>query len=150
MTKAERILESSDTVIVVDWPTVDVPDTLAGAGYSVFVKGGPGPNDYSAYELRDNQVVVRRLGGRPDGADLVYAHRPIEELSVIVSLALEVGARAVWIQSGLSSDGKRHPRGCWMPKGRSDEARQVVESAGLAYIEHPYIADTVRESGIRK
>ena len=150
MTEADQILEAAETVLVIDWPTTDVPETFARAGFSVFVKGGPGPDTYAAYELPDGDQVGAKAGGLPAHADLVYAHRPIEELPGIVALALEVGAKAVWIQSGLASDGTRDPKGCWMPIDRSREARRVVEAAGLAYVERPYVADAIRQVGLEK
>ena len=150
MTDPERILDAAKTIIVVDWPTRDVPATLARAGYAVYVKGGPGPDTYAAYELRDGDLVGAKADGPPAHADLVYAHRPIEELPSIVAMARDVGARTVWIQSGLASDGTKDPKGCWMPADRSGEARQVVEAAGLAYVEDPYIADAIRQRGIQK
>ncbi len=150
MSEAEQILDAARTVVVVDWPSRDVPDTLARAGYTVLVKGGPGPADYSVCELRDGEVVPRRTGEAPRGADLVYAHRPVEELPGIASLARQLGATAVWHQSGLASTGARDPHGCWMEPGASQTARAIVEAAGLTYMESPYIADEVRRRGIRR
>jgi predicted CoA-binding protein len=89
-----------------------VPDTLAGAGYAVFVKNGPGPEDFNP--------------APPEHIDLVYCHRPLEELPGIVAQAKELGAQAVWCQSP------------------SPEARRLVESAGLRYFGEEYIADAVR------
>lgn len=34
LTEAQKILESAGSVLVVDWPSRDVPETLAKAGYS--------------------------------------------------------------------------------------------------------------------
>jgi predicted CoA-binding protein len=150
MTDAEPILESAESVVVVDWPTKDVPETFARAGYAVFAKGGPGADDYITFALRGGEVVTTPVGRSPDHADLVYAHRPVDELANIVTIARDVGARTVWLQSGLRSDGTKDPKGCWMPRDRSEEARQVVEAAGLAYVDHPYIADVIRQQGIQK
>lgn len=144
MTEAERCLQSAASVLVVDWPSRDVPDTLAAAGYEVLVKGGPGPEDYSVHDMREGRVVVRSLGRPPQRADLVYSHRPLEELPGIVLLAGQVGARAVWCQSGLTEAGTKDPAGCFVPQEASREARALVESAGLSYFEEPYIADAVR------
>ena len=77
MTQPEPILAAARTVVVVDWPSRDVPDTLARAGYTVLVKGGPEPDSYTAYEVTGGEVVPRRAGAPPDSADLVYAHRPV-------------------------------------------------------------------------
>ena len=149
MGDAGQVLDTARTVVVIDWPTKDVPETLARAGYTVLVKGGPEPDNYSAYEVQGTEVVSRRTGEAPAAADLVYSYRPIEELPGIVALAQRLGARAVWVQSGVASDGTKAPNGCWMDQAASRAAREIVESAGLAYIEAPYIADEVRSRGIR-
>ena len=149
MGDAGQVLDTARTVVVIDWPTKDVPETLARAGYTVLVKGGPEPDNYSAYEVQGTEVVSRRTGAAPAAADLVYSYRPIEELPGIVALAQRLGARAVWVQSGVASDGTKAPNGCWMDQAASRAAREIVESAGLAYIEAPYIADEVRSRGIR-
>jgi len=146
----DQILRSADSIVLVDWPSRDVPEALTRAGYMVFVKGGPGPGDYSAYELRDGDVVARPVGAPPGHADLVYSYRPVGELPEIVAIARQAGATAVWHQSGLSGAGAPDPRGCWMPAPASLEARTIVEAAGLAYLEAPYIADAVRRLSIHK
>jgi len=146
MDLSSRVLEDAEIVLLVDWPSRDVPDSLVREGFTVFVKGGPEPDHYNAQELRDEQVVPRRTG-RPEHADLVYAHRPLGELPGIVALAKQLGAKAVWRQTGLNGAGERDPHGCWSPEEESREARSIVESSGLAYVESRYIADVAREIG---
>jgi predicted CoA-binding protein len=145
MTDAERILKAASSVLVVDWPSRDVPDSLARAGYAVVVKGGPEPDNYQAQELRDGAVVARHVGRPPDHADIVYSHRGLGELPGIVQMARELGATAVWCQSGLAGPEVKDPKGCWVPEDESREARSLVESAGLAYVEDAYIADLARQ-----
>lgn len=144
MSPAEEVLAATTSVLLIDWPTRDVPDTLARAGWSVVVKGGPEPDDYSEYEAAGEEVAVRRVGRPPEHADLVYSHRPLSELRSIVDLALRVGAGAIWHQSGLSENGARDPAGCWVPASESRQARTMVEADGLRYVEAPYLADAVR------
>jgi predicted CoA-binding protein len=148
VTEAERILEAADIVLVVDWPSRDVPDTLVRAGFTVLVKAGPEPDDYVAQDLEDGEIVPRRVGGPPEHVDLVYSYRPIEELPGLAEMARTMGAVALWRQSGLASDGEKDPAGCWVPEHESRQARGIVESAGLVYLEQPYIADAVRQLGI--
>jgi hypothetical protein len=143
--EAERILNGAGSVLLVDWPSRDVLDTLAGAGYAVFVKGGPEPDNYSVYERRDGRVEARKIGRQPAHADVVYVHRPLGELPGIVALATTIGADAVWYQSGLASDGTKDPAGCWVPGDASRDARGIVESAGMHYIDDIYIVDAVRQ-----
>ena len=102
---AARVLAETSSVLVIDWPSRDVPASLAFAGFTVFVKGGPGPTDYAAWVLDSGEPVSRHLGREPGQVDLVYCHRPFGELPGIIALAARLGARALWWQTGLSSGG---------------------------------------------
>jgi predicted CoA-binding protein len=139
-----EILQSVETVLVIDWPSRDVPETLVRAGFHVFVRGGPGPADYSAYELNDGQVVPRKVGQPPERADLIYSHRPLSELPGIISMAKLLQAKTVWTQSGLSAAGVKDPKGCWLPEEERRSAQSSVEAAGLNYVSEPYIGDVAR------
>jgi predicted CoA-binding protein len=143
-TRPTDILRKATTVVLHDWPTQDVPDTLTRAGYTVIVFGGPEPGDIFSSELRDGEIVVTRTGRAPDHGDLVYVFRPIEELPAIVTEAQRIGATTIWCQSALSSEGVKDPHGCWTSPAESREARRIVEAAGLTYIADTYIADAVR------
>ena len=145
LTDAQQALAGAQAVVVVDWPSRDVPDALVRGGFTVVVHGGPGPEDYAAYELERGEVVVRPAGPSPERADLVYTHRPVDELPGIVAMALTLGANIIWIQSGLDARGAKDPTGCWMPEPDSRRAREIVESAGLVYLDAPYIGDAVRQ-----
>lgn len=140
----EGLLESTETVLVVDWPSTDVPESLARAGFTVIVRGGPGPTDYTSYRLENGDIVRRPAAGPPQRADIVYSHRPVEELPAVVETARALGARAVWIQSGVTASGERHPEGCWMPPETVARARALVETAGMVCIEEPYIGAVAR------
>jgi predicted CoA-binding protein len=122
----EELLRATNTILLVDWPSREVPDTLARAGYEVVSSEGPSPDDYSAYVVEGDAVVTQHVGRPPDRAEIVYSHRPDDELPGIVELAQQVGARAVWCETG------------------SDEARRIVEGAGLAYVDDPRINDAAR------
>ena len=141
---AARVLAETRSVLVIDWPSRDVPASLAFDGYTVFVKGGPGPADYAAWELDSGKPVSRPLGREPDRVDLVYCHRPFGELPGIVALAGRLGAQAFWWQTGLTSGGAKDPSGCWVPPEESRQARELAAAAGLGYIDDVYIADAVR------
>jgi predicted CoA-binding protein len=144
---AARILADTETVLVIDWPSRDVPASLAFAGYTVLVKGGPGPADYNAWQIESGEPVSRPLGHEPGRVDLVYCHRPLRELPGIIALAGRLGARALWWQTGLADDGGKDPSGCWIPPGESGQARELAAAAGLAYVDDVYIADAVRARG---
>ena len=77
------------------------------------------------YELEGDEVRERRTGRRPEHAHLVYVHRPVDELPSVVDDAKEVGARAVWCHNG------------------SAQAREIVEAAGLTYVDDPPIVEAV-------
>jgi hypothetical protein len=111
------------------------------------VHGGPEPDNHLAYEMVDGDVRVRRTGEPPAEVDLVYSYRPIGELPAIAAARVALGARALWLQSGHTSDGAPDPRGCWLPPEESGRARAIVEQAGLAYVDQPYIVDAVRDLG---
>jgi hypothetical protein len=144
---AARVLAETRIVLLIDWPSRDVPASLAFAGFTVFVKGGPGPADYAAWALDGGEPVSRPLGREPDRVDLVYCHRPFGELPGIVALARRLGARAFWWQTGLTSGGAQDPSGCWTPPEESRQARELAAAAGLAYVDDVYIVDAVHARG---
>lgn len=133
------------TVLVIDWPSKEVPELLALAGFNVVVHGGPGPEDYSAYEVKDNKLVSRRIGHPPEHAELVYSYRRLSELSQTIAAAKQVRAKTLWTQSGVSPDGQKNQAGCWLSDEELRSARKLVEAAGLIYITEPYIGDAARE-----
>jgi hypothetical protein len=96
---------------------------------TVFAHGGPGPGDYLAYGVEGERITERLVGQPPRHADLVYVYRPVEELPAIVQDARRVGATAVWCETG------------------SDGARQIVEGAGLVYVDEPSIVNVARTEG---
>jgi predicted CoA-binding protein len=138
------------TVLVIDWPSQEVPELLALAGFHVVVHGGPGPEDYSVYELNNGRVVPRHIGRPPVHADLIYAYRPLSELPQIIATAKGLLAKTIWTQSGLSGDGVKDPKGCWVPADDLQLARNLAEAAGLNYITGPYIGDIVRDELLTK
>ena len=140
-----EILQDVGTILLVDWPARVVPDTLTRAGFSVFDHGGPEPDNYNAFELLGVEVARRPLGRRPDHADLVFTHRPSEELAAIVASARELGARAFWWHTGLDTGGEANPAGCWAPDDEASAARDLAEAAGLEYVGDVYILDALAE-----
>jgi predicted CoA-binding protein len=136
---------SVSSVLFIDWPSRDVPDTLARAGYAVWVKGGPEADNYRACEVIGDTVVSRPTQQALERADLVYVHRPISELAGIVATATTLRAQAIWYQSGRTSTGANDSRACWLPAEESLRARAIVERAGMTYVDDVYLADRVRE-----
>lgn len=68
-------------------------------------------------------------GPAPEHADLVFCHRPVDEMPGIIEEAVRIGARAVWVTDEVACD----------------EARRLVEAAGLAYVDAPPILDAVAD-----
>ena len=143
MTEARQILEEASSVLVVGCPSADVPDTLARAGFGVIVKTAAAR--YAAHELAGDEITQHPVEV-PASLDLVYVHCPVRDLPGVIMIARTLGAKAAWFQSGRAEGGAADPRGCWLPEDEAALARQTVESAGLAYVDHAYIADVARES----
>ena len=147
MDEANSILTSARCILLVDWPSRSVPDSLARAGFAVVVKGGPEPDHYAAYDVRGSEVVAHRTGRRPEHADVVYIHRPLAELPGLIALAQDVGATAVWYQSGRTQGGEPDPQGCWVDPADAAGARALVEAAGLRFVWETSIVAPARPGG---
>jgi len=119
---ANELLRTTTTVVLIDYPGRAVPSAIARAGYAVVSKEGPDPDDYCEHVVEGDDVVLHKVGAPPARAEIVYSHRPDDELPWIIELARHVGARAVWAETG------------------SAEGRAVVEAAGLLYVDSPPIA----------
>ena len=65
-----------------------------------------------------------RLADVPEAVDLVNVFRPSGQAADVVRQAVEIGARAVWLQQGITSP----------------EGRQMALAAGLDYVEDLCIA----------
>lgn len=139
------VFRNVHTVLVIDWPDKEVPELLARAGFQVVVHGGPGPEDYSAYEVKNGQVVARHVGSPPERADLVYSYRPLDELPAIIDQAKALHALTIWTQSGMAASGSEDRKGCWLPENDLERARELIQAAGLSHVAAPYIGDSVRE-----
>jgi predicted CoA-binding protein len=131
MTDVSRLLAETRTVVLVDWPSREVPDTLARRGFTVIASEGA--ETYTAYEAEGNEVRTRSVDRLPQSAELVYAYRPIDELPDIVQMATAVGATTVWL----------HAEGDLAPADAT-RARELVERAGLVFVAGPSIVDAAR------
>lgn len=140
-----EIFKAVDTVLVIDWPSKEVPELLALLGLQVVVHGGPGPEDYSSYEVKNGEVMEHRTGREPERADLIYSYRPLSELPGIIATAKRLGAKTIWHQSGFVAAGRKDAKGCWVGENEFTLARNLVETAGVAFITEPYIGDVARE-----
>jgi predicted CoA-binding protein len=66
----------------------------------------------------------RRLADIDETVDLVNVFRPSEQATDVVRQAIEIGAKAVWLQQGIVSS----------------EGRELAEAAGIDYVEDLCVA----------
>jgi predicted CoA-binding protein len=146
MTDPKQILETSKTILLVDWPNTTVPRGLLESGFIVF---GCSPNHYSKAEIvtdlptdvesisvfppkNENEkgyLIFRRLDKRPPGVDIVSIYRPASELQgIITDHALPLDAKVVWLQRPATSS----------------EEQSMVEKHNLVFIENNDIVATAR------
>jgi len=136
MTTAIDILRGAQRVVVQDYPSKEIPDALTRAGLVVMIYGGPDEADVVASELVDGEVVCRRVGCRPDAADLLFIYRPLSEIDGILADARRMGVRTIWRQPNI--EGEDRDAVAW---------RAGVEAAGLAYLDAPNIVELAQELG---
>jgi hypothetical protein len=129
MSDADDVLNRAKTVVVIDWPSRDVPILLAAARLHTFSHEGPGDEEWYFYEGETRT----HASGPPAAADLVYTYRPIDELPGIIEFAQKLGAFAIWFEAG-----RRDLK-------QALAARPIVERAGLTYVDEPYIVDVLRD-----
>jgi predicted CoA-binding protein len=127
-----EVLQQTSSILLIDYPGRVVPDTLARSGFDVIAHEGPGPEEYHRYSVDGDEITKSAGAGPPAAVDLVFSHRPLNELRPIVAEAVRVGARALWQHTGYTQDERR-------------EAEGVVTAAGLVYVDEPYILDAVAE-----
>jgi uncharacterized protein len=114
---------SNDT----DKPAGRVPKHLKSIGFRVI------PVNPNASEI----LGVRSLASLLDvdePVDIVQVFRPSREAPDIARQAVEIGARALWLQLGITSD----------------EARAIAQDAGIDYVEDRCMQQETRRLGIRK
>jgi len=132
VTDPRALLERTRTVAVVGCSTHpgkaahQIPRQLQQAGYRVI------PVHPSAETILGERVY-RTLAEIPEPIDLVDVFRPSPEAAGIARQAVAVGAKAVWLQSGI----------------RSEEAARIAEEAGLDYVENRCTGADVARFGIR-
>ena len=119
----QRMLEEFDTIAVVGLssdPTKSahsVPAAMQAYGWRVI------PVNPHADELL-GEKVYRRLADVPEPVEFVNVFRPSADAADVVRQAVEVGAKAVWLQLGIISE----------------EARAIAAEHGLLYVEDRCIA----------
>jgi hypothetical protein len=128
-----QILEESITIAVVGAsrdprkPAHTVPAQMLQHGWRVIPVN---PFSDELWEQRTYPVLAEI----PEPVDLVNIFRPSESAAEVVRQAVEIGARAVWLQLGIVSR----------------EARETAEEAGIDYVEDQCIAVVRAETGLTR
>jgi predicted CoA-binding protein len=118
-----QILEDSRTIAVVgasrhqDKAAYAVPLQLKLHGWRVI------PVNPYAEQIWD-ETCYAKLADIPEPVDLVNVFRPSSQAAAVVREAVEIGAKAVWLQQGIVSA----------------EARQIATDAGIDYVEDQCMA----------
>lgn len=115
--KIDALLNSAKTIAVVgmspkpERPSNRVAAYLIAQGYSV-IPVNPGHREILGH------TCYPELSAVPIKVDIVDIFRKASDIKPIVSQAIDIGARAVWMQSGIINR----------------EAASIAESAGLSVI----------------
>jgi predicted CoA-binding protein len=127
------ILERTTTIAVVGFSTQPaktahrIPALVKAAGFRVI------PVHPWADEILGEQAYPL-LADVPVPIDMVNVFRPSGEATGVVHQAIAVGAKAIWLQLGITSA----------------EGRQAALAAGIDYVEDLCLGVEVRQLGIRK
>jgi len=141
----DEVLASARRILLVSFIGPEVPVTLASSGFDVVARTGPAPDDWASCLAVDGELVTTPLAQAPDQVDLVHLDvgHAFEEH---VDLAASLGATVVWYHSARTLPPQpADNRGTWLPAAQSARQRQIVEAAGMAYVDDVYIADVARQ-----
>ncbi|MEA2683339.1 MAG: uncharacterized protein QOK05_1667 [Chloroflexota bacterium] len=129
----KQILEESRTVAVVgasrdpEKPGGRVPPRLQKRGFKVIPVSPAGGRLFG-------EDVVNSLAEVDGPVDIVQVFRPSEEAPQIALAAAAIGAKALWLQEGLTSA----------------DARRIAEEAGMDYVEDRCVDVESQRLGIEK
>jgi predicted CoA-binding protein len=133
MADPKTVLEQATTVAVVgmstdfDKPAGHVPAQLRDHGFRII------PVHPEADEILGERAYPS-LADVPGPVDVVEVFRPAEEAPDIARQAVAIGAKALWLQVGITSPA----------------ARGIAEDAGLDYVEDHCMGVERRRFGIEK
>jgi predicted CoA-binding protein len=138
--------EEVNTILLVDWPALDIPRTLVQAGFMVYsyspdgykqiliemVKPiDPGLSPVNADEFRTNmdKLVFLPMNHPPAAVDLVTIFRPPEEhVAIIREQVIPLAARTIWLQ----------------PPVESGETKKLADELGLKFVQGHDIREIIR------
>lgn len=133
MNTPREILDQAATIAVVGMSNNEnkaafaIPAGLQSSGFTVI------PVNPNAEEILGEKAYPT-LAEVPATVDIVNVFRPAAEAPAIAQQAVDIGAKALWLQKGLASP----------------EAREIAEAGGLAYIEDLCIGVARARYGIVK
>jgi predicted CoA-binding protein len=128
-----EILQRAQTVATVgasndlSKPAGGVPQYLKQIGFHVI------PVNPNASEVSGDRSYASLLDIE-EPVDVAQVFRPPNEAPEIARQAVEIGARVLWLQLGITSK----------------EARRIAEDAGLVFVEDTCMEQQSRRFGIRK
>lgn len=105
----------------------NVPQYLKTIGFRVI------PVNPNASEILGEKSYSTLLDVE-EPVDVVQVFRPSDEAPEIARQAVQIGAKVLWLQLGITSA----------------EARRIAEEAGIDYVEDRCMANESRRLGIRK
>lgn len=149
MVRPDEVLRDSRRIGLVDWPSPRLPATLVRAGFEVVsfnrlrntaaayswyareqdLPGIEGATVIAAGEELDGYLLIAPLPVAPTEVDILSVYRPPDEQPALARLAIELGAKALWVQPGSTSP----------------EARSIAEAAGLLYVDDADIMETLNQ-----
>jgi hypothetical protein len=134
---------SAHTVLLVDWIGPETPSTIAAIAPVVYGKVGPKPDDWALVEPDGASFKTTRVP-QPDQVDLLHLDWTLG-FDEFVEVGRELGAKTFWYHSARTRPpAPADDRGTWVPKRQSARQRQIVEEAGISYIDNHYIVDIAR------
>ncbi len=128
-----ELLEHANTIAVVgcsrhaEKDAHRIPKILQGAGFRV-IPVNPNADEILGERCYDTVDEI------DEPIDIVDVFRPAEDTPEVARRAVKAGAKALWLQLGITSA----------------EARDIAEEAGLDYIEDECTGATVRRHGITR
>ncbi len=127
--------------LLIDWPERAVPEGLVLGGHEVWVRGGPGDQDYARWSRIGDEIFAGSQGLAPKRADIVYVFRPLAEVPEALRLARRMGAGTLWYQSGRREDGERDSRGCWLSPEDAAWLERVTAADGMVLVWDRHVLD---------
>ena len=121
-TKAQQLLSETKSILLVDWPNINLPYALLKAGFIVFsyspdkyseakllIEKPHNTEGLSIFSITDDNAEVyvsfEKLDSSPGTVDIVHIYRPEAELPDIVEKhVLPLSAKAIWLYPPQTSE----------------------------------------------